>query len=82
MGNSRETVISNIICIVLVLSAGVVRLAGYHYGTFSFNAVICALFTGAAFIWVYQLMRRILQQTFIILLMFFSVLYIGKPYDW
>lgn len=127
MGNSRETVISNIICIVLVLSAGVVRLAGYHYGTFSFNAVICALFTGAAFIWIYQLMRRILQperrryfvmiavliifwimirtvkyelvlsyqaiprylwymyyipQTFIILLMFFSVLYIGKPYDW
>lgn len=127
MGNSRETVISNIICIVLVLSVGVVRLAGYHYGTFSFNAVICALFTGAAFIWIYQLMRRILQperrryfvmiavliifwimirtvkyelvlsyqaisrylwymyyipQTFIILLMFFSVLYIGKPYGW
>ncbi|MGN1351141.1 MAG: histidine kinase N-terminal 7TM domain-containing protein [Anaerovoracaceae bacterium] len=127
MGNSRETVFSGILCIVLVLLAGAVRLAGYCYGTFSVNTAICALFTGAAFIWIYQLRRRILQperrryfvmiavmiifwvmirtvkyelvwssqaitrylwymyyvpQTFIALLMLFSVIYIGKPYDW
>ena len=61
MPASRETVISDCICVVLVLLAGAVRLTGYHYGTFSFNSIICGLYTSAAFIWIYQLRRRIPQ---------------------
>lgn len=44
MRSSRKTKILNCICVVLVLLACVVRLLGYHYGTFSYNSIICVLF--------------------------------------
>lgn len=124
MPSSRKTKILNCVCVALVILAGAVRLLGYHYGTFSFNSIICMLFTASAFIWIYQLQRRLIQpdvrrnltvsalmiilwiflrtikydflpnghiaeryawylyyipQTFCVLLMFFSVLHIGRP---
>lgn len=124
MRSSRKTKILNCICVVLVLLACVVRLLGYQYGTFSYNSIICVLFTASALIWIHQLQRRLVQpdvrrnltvcalmiilwillrtikyeflpvdsialryawylyyipQTFCVLMMFFSVLHIGKP---
>lgn len=124
MQRSRETRILNFICVMLVLLAGAVRLLGYYYGTFSYNSIIFMFFTASAFIWIYQLQRRLVQpdvrrnltvcalmmifwmmlrtikyeflpdgsftaryawylyyipQTFCVLLMFFSVLHIGRP---
>lgn len=124
MLRSRETRILNFICVTLVLLAGVVRSLGYYYGTFSYNSIIFMLFTASAFIWIYQLQRRLVQpdvrrnltlcalmiifwmmlrtikyeflpdgsftvryawylyyipQTFCVLMMFFSVLHIGRP---
>ena len=61
MQSSRETKILNSICVILVFLVGVVRLIGYHYGTFSYNSLICMFFTASAFIWIYQLQRRLIQ---------------------
>lgn len=124
MRSSRKTKILNCICVGLVLLAGAVRLLGYHYETFSYNSIICVLFTASALIWIHQLQRWLVQtdvrrnltvcalmmilrmllrtikydflpdnsiglryvwylyyipQTFCVLMMFFSVLHIGKP---
>ncbi|MGN1112359.1 MAG: histidine kinase N-terminal 7TM domain-containing protein [Acutalibacteraceae bacterium] len=124
MPSSRKTKILNLVCVALVMLAGAVRLLGYHYGTFSYNGIICVCFTASAFIWMYQIQRRLIQpdvrrnltvcalmiilwmflrtikyeflpaghiteryawylyyipQTFCVLLMFFSVLHIGRP---
>lgn len=124
MQNSRETKILNCICVMLILFAGVVRRLSYYFGTFCYNNIICMLFAASAFIWIYQLQRRLVQpdvrknlnvsalmmifwmvlrtikyeflpdgsiavryawylyyipQTFCVLLMFFSVLHIGRP---
>lgn len=123
---SRETRILNILCVGLVLLAGVIRLAVKQIGYFSYNSMIFALFAAAASIWILQLQKRLLQpgvrhkligaallmifwmavrtvkydflsdghfaaryiwylyygpMLFIPLLMFLSVLAIGKPYD-
>lgn len=61
MQNSRETKLLNTLCVCLVLFAGIVRLVAAHYGLFSYNTVICALFTVTAFIWIGQLRKRLLQ---------------------
>ena len=124
MRSSRKTKLLNCICVLLVLLACVVRMLGYHYETFSYNSIICVLFTASALIWIHQLQRRLVQpdvrrnltvcalmiilwmllrtikydflpdnsvavryawylyyipQTFCVLMMFFSVLHIGKP---
>ena len=124
---SRETKTLNAVCGTLVLAAGLVRLLGYRHGGISYNCFICALYTAAGFIWIYQLRRRLIQpdvrrllvwtagmfiflilvrtikyvfvadgaasaryiwylyylpQTFSVLLMFLSVLYIGRPHDY
>lgn len=122
---SKETKILNTVCIMLVLFSGVARLL--LYGTeITHNIIIYAFYSTAAFIWISQIRRRVLQpevrrnliaaaylmvfwmglrtvkymfllrghfteryawylyyipQTFCVLLMFFSVLYIGRPYD-
>lgn len=126
MQSSRETKILNTICVVLVLLTGVLRLLGYRFETFSYNSIICMLFTASALIWIYQLQRRLVQpdvrrnltisalmiifwmilrtlkyeffpkdhitaryawylyyvpQTFCVLMMFFSVLHIGRPHN-
>ena len=125
MQSSKETKTLNSICIVLVLLGGFVRLLLYDR-QMTYNTVICMFFTAAAFIWILQLKRRLVQsdvrknlimaaylmifwiamrtvkyiflprghiitryvwymyyipQVFCVLLMFFSVLYIGRPYD-
>ena len=122
---TKETKILNTVCIILVLLSGVARLLLYGTGI-THNIIIYAFYTAAAFIWISQIRRRVLQpevrrnlmaaaylmvfwmglrtvkymflfrghftgryawylyylpQTFCVLLMFFSVLYIGRPYD-
>ncbi|MGN0372748.1 MAG: histidine kinase N-terminal 7TM domain-containing protein [Enterocloster sp.] len=59
MHSSRETRRLNIICVCLIVSAGFFRLAGFR--RFSYNTIIFTLFTAAAFIWGFQLRRRLLQ---------------------
>lgn len=126
MQSSRETKIFNIVCSLLVLCAGVLRLLSERYFHFCHNSVIFIFFTAALFIWICQIQRRILQTPvrrnltivaslmifwmvirtvkyellpenhvtsryawylyyipliFSPLLMFLSVLYIGRPYD-
>lgn len=58
-GSSRETRVLNRICIVLIISAGFLRLAGYR--KFAYNFMIFALFSAAAFIWIFQIQRRLMQ---------------------
>jgi hypothetical protein len=125
MQKNKETRIMNMVCILLVVTAGFVRPLMYDE-PMTYNAIICVLFIAAAFIWILQLKRRLIQsevrrnliavawliifwialrtlkyiflpdgyvltryvwylyyvpQIFCVLLMFFSVLYIGRPYD-
>ncbi|MCF2554579.1 hypothetical protein [Faecalicatena contorta] len=126
MGSSKETRISNCVCVALILLSGIARLILFDIKTMSYNGIICTFYTAAAFIWIFQLKRRLLQpevrrnlimvalllvfwmvirslkydflpdmgiaaryawymyyipQTFCVLLMFLSVLYIGVPYN-
>ena len=126
MGSSKETKISNCVCVALILLSGIARLILFDIKTMSYNGIICTFYTAAAFIWIFQLKRRLLQpevrrnlimvalllvfwmvirslkydflpdmgiaaryawymyyipQTFCVLLMFLSVLYIGVPYN-
>ncbi|MGN0421752.1 MAG: hypothetical protein ACI4EY_03350 [Lachnospiraceae bacterium] len=126
MRSSKETRIANSICVALILLSGIARLFLYDIKILSYNGIICTFYTSAAFIWIFQLKRRLLQpevrrnlilaawmmifwivlrslkyellpdagiatryawylyyvpQTFCILLMFLSVLYIGVPYN-
>lgn len=59
---SRETRNLNIVCVGLVLLAGVIRLTVKGTGLFSYNSIIFALFAGAASIWIFQLHKRLLQK--------------------
>lgn len=126
MSNSRKTRVLNWVCVGLVLLSGLARRLWYGTENFSYNMLICTLFTAAMLIWIAQLQRRLVQpeirknltlavvwmifwmmvrtvkyvftgqdsiaerycwylyylpQTFTLLPMFFSVLYIGRPYD-
>lgn len=123
---SRETKYLNIVCIALVLLAGISRLMERWGLVSSFNLFIFVTFTVALLIWICQLQRRFIGVhvrryltaaawlmifwitvrtikyeflvrehflnryawylyyiafIFVPLLMFFSVLYIGRPYD-
>ena len=126
MQSSRETKIFNIVCSLLVLCAGFLRLLSERYFHFCHNSVIFIFFTATIFIWICQIQRRLLQThvrrnltlaaslmifwmvirtvkyellpenyvanryawylyyiplIFISLLMFLSVLYIGRSYN-
>lgn len=126
MQSCRETKILNTICVVLMLFAGPIRLIGYQHENFPYNNLICILFSSAAFIWIYQIRKRVIHpeelrylmaiallmifwiilrtikydclvgdqfltrfawylyyipQVFCVVLMFLTVLHIGKPYD-
>ena len=61
MQSSKETKTLNSICIVLVLLGGFVRLLLYDR-QMTYNTVICMFFTAAAFIWILQLKRRLVQS--------------------
>ena len=125
MQSSRETRILNTICVVLMLLAGPIRLIGYQHEEFLYNNIICIFYTAAAFIWISQIRKRVIQpeerrdlmgiaflmifwivlrtikyeylpdghfvtrfawylyyipQVFCVVLMFLTVLHIGKPY--
>lgn len=58
---SRETRIVNTVCAVLVLLGGAVRLIRGHFPRVSSNILICALFVTAAFLWLSQVRRRLVQ---------------------
>lgn len=62
MGSSRETKILNIVCALLVLLAGAVRLWLQPFGKFGYNSLILLFFTAAILIWVCQLRRRLVQS--------------------
>lgn len=61
MHSSRETRILNTICVVLVLLVGPVRIIGYQYEKAAYNNIICILFCAAAFIWLFQIRKRVIQ---------------------
>ena len=61
MQSSRETKIFNIVCSLLVLCAGVLRLLSERYLHFCHNNVIFIFYTAALFIWICQIQRRLLQ---------------------
>lgn len=63
MTNSRETKVLNCICMILVLLAGMIRpiFKRLENVSLNYNAIIFVLFTAAAFIWMCQLQRRLIQ---------------------
>ena len=63
MTNSRETKVFNCICMILVLLAGTIRpiFKRLENVPLNYNAIIFVLFTAAAFIWMCQLQRRLIQ---------------------
>lgn len=61
MRSSRETRILNTICVVFVLLAGPIRLIGNQYENFPYNNLICILYSAAAFIWIGQIRKRVIQ---------------------
>ncbi len=58
---SQETRRLNLLCIVLILMTGVIRLARRHFSYSSTDTLICAFFILASFIWMYQVHRRLIQ---------------------
>lgn len=58
---SRETKALNIACVCLVLVSGVIRLIGKNYLEFGYNIAVSAMLITAAFIWFFQIRRRIVQ---------------------
>lgn len=60
MRSSRETILLNALCVILVLMAGFTRLALYER-SFTPNSLILVYFTAAILIWGGQLKRRLLQ---------------------
>ena len=62
MQSSKETRILNTICVVLVLLAGPIRLIGHRYENFPHNNFICILYSAAAFIWIFQVRKRVIQR--------------------
>lgn len=126
MGSSKQTKRINIICLCLIFVAAASRGVSLEEQWFSYNSIICAAFSAAAFLWLFQIQRRVIRreerkylmlivlfivflmvirtikyefslsgsieerylwylyyvpQTLIVLFMFFTVLYIGKPLD-
>lgn len=60
---SRETKISDSICLALVLLCGILHLAGPYISPYiSENSIIFVCYTVAFFIWIYQIRRRLLQK--------------------
>ena len=61
MYSSRKTKILNIICVLLVLMTGVIRLTRDSYRLVSSNILIFFLFILAALIWLVQIRRRVIR---------------------
>ena len=61
MQSSKETKILNIICVILILLTGAARGLGSYFEKYSYNCFILALYSVAAFLWISQIQRRIIQ---------------------
>ena len=62
MYSSKKTKFLNILCIVLALSPGLIRLTRHHFPNVSSNSLICVLYITAALIWLTQLQLRLLRK--------------------
>ena len=62
MYSSRKTKILNIICVLLVLMTGVIRLTRDSYRLVSSNILIFFLFILAGLIWFVQIRRRVIRK--------------------
>lgn len=58
---NKRTKTINIICVCLVLFAGVIRLIAKPTGLFVYNSLIFTLLTFTIAIWIFQLKKRLLQ---------------------
>lgn len=62
MHSSRETIILNAVCVVLVAMTGVIRLIRHNFPQISGNLIIFLLFAVSAFIWISQINKRLIQS--------------------
>lgn len=58
---SKETKFSDLLCVILVLMTGFVRLFRDNFKSISSNIIIFLLFVFSAFIWISQIKRRIIH---------------------
>lgn len=58
---SKETKLSDLLCVILVLMTGFVRLFRDNFKSISSNIIIFLLFVFSAFIWISQIKRRIIH---------------------
>lgn len=58
---SKETKFSDLLCVILVLMTGFVRLFRDNFKSISSNIIIFLLFVFSAFIWISQIKRRIIR---------------------
>lgn len=61
MYSSRKTKILNIICVLLVLTTGVIRLTRASYRSVSSSTLIFFLFILSGLIWLVQIRRRVIR---------------------
>ena len=65
--SGQKTRNTNIVCLTMVFLASVVRIIiksdETFYSTISYNCFVFSLFTAALFLWIWQIKRRILQDT-------------------
>ena len=62
MYSSKKTKFLNILCIILALSPGLIRLTRHHFPNVSSNSLICVLYITAVLIWLTQLRLRLLRK--------------------
>ena len=60
MKNSSKTKTLNMICVGLVLISCVLRLIGYEL-VIPYNGILCVFYCSAAFLWLLQLQKRLIQ---------------------
>lgn len=63
MRGKKGTRILNIVCMVMIMMAGVVRLVRDHFHGYASNTVIGILFLIAIFIWMNQAKKRLIDPT-------------------
>ena len=65
--SGHKTRNTNIVCLTMVFLASVVRIIiksdETFYSAISYNSIVYSLFTAALFLWIWQIKRRILQDT-------------------
>ena len=62
MYSSKKTKFLNILCIILALAPGLIRLTRHHFPNVSSNSLICVLYITAVLIWLTQLRLRLLRK--------------------